>query len=318
MTTQPGSVEQSVPAAGRPVRGRTWLAAIAIAGLAAIVLAGWWQNFVRPENCYCRGRLALTAGDRQTVIREARRLLGKPGFEAHSRLLSGLLFLRERRHAAALNELQHAARDRRTDVAALTAAAECYYLLGKYVQAVNAARAAVERDAEALDARRWLVAAYYDLGAHLHGRQKFAEAFTHFQRAFELKPANNALRQNLAAELVNIGTELASQNQVIAASDYFRRALMLAPGHLDANYRLARALAQNRQNQEAAEYFEKSSVLGPEIHEMHFEFALVLRELGLHDKAVRHLQEAVHLRPDFEAAITELRKSQRFPRRATP
>jgi len=51
---------------------------------------------------------------------------------------------------------------------------------------------------------------------------------------------------------------------------------------------------------------------------MHFEFALVLRELGLHDKAVRHLQEAVHLRPDFEAAITELRKSQRFPRRATP
>jgi tetratricopeptide (TPR) repeat protein len=162
-------IPTAVPQAAQRRPG--WRAAAAIAALSAVIFVGGWWHTLRPENCFRRGRRALargqtmTAGDRQTVIRDSRRLLGTPGYEPHGRLLSGLLFLHERRLLEALNELQHAARDRRTDVAALTAAAECYYLLGKYVQAVDAARAAVERDAEALDARRWLVAAYYDLGA---------------------------------------------------------------------------------------------------------------------------------------------------------
>ncbi|MGE5191535.1 MAG: tetratricopeptide repeat protein [Deltaproteobacteria bacterium] len=162
------------------------------------------------------------------------------------------------------------------------------------------------------------VAAHANLGAILHGRQEFAEALTHFQKAFELEPANNALRQNVEAELVNVGTELASQDQVAAAIDHFRRAVVLAPDHLDAHYRLARALAQNREYQEAAELFERTLVLGPDIPEVHFDFALVLRELGLHDKAVNHLHEALRLRPDFEAAAGELRWLQRRPGGAAP
>jgi tetratricopeptide (TPR) repeat protein len=149
------------------------------------------------------------------------------------------------------------------------------------------------------------VLAHAKLGAILHGRQMFAEALGHFQKAFELEPANASLRQNVEAELVNVGTELASRDQVSAAIDHFRRAVLLIPGHLDANYRLARALAQNREYEEAAEFFEKALVLDPSIAEVHFNYAIVLRELGRRQMAIEHVREALRLRPDFKAAISE-------------
>jgi tetratricopeptide (TPR) repeat protein len=99
------------------------------------------------------------------VLRESRRLIGTPGYEPQGRLLVGLLFARSGRAVAALQELQHAARSEVTAVEAMTAAAECYYSLGRYVEASDVARTALARDAQALDARRWLAAAYYDLGA---------------------------------------------------------------------------------------------------------------------------------------------------------
>ncbi len=144
-----------------PPRG---IVAATIAGLAIITLIGWWWNSLRPENCYRRGRLALAAGDRQLVIRESRRLLATPGFEAHGRLLSGMQLVRDERPADALRELQAAAQDEATAVEALTAAAGCFYALGRYVDAVNVARDALAREDTALDARRWLAAALYDLG----------------------------------------------------------------------------------------------------------------------------------------------------------
>ena len=138
MTTQPRSLDESVQVSRRPNRGRAWLASVAIVGLAALVLAGSWWNSLRPENCYRRGRGALAAGDRMTVIREARRLIGNPGFEAQGRLLSGRLLLHDQRPADALPELQFAAHEPATAVDALTAAAECHYLLGQYLRAIEA------------------------------------------------------------------------------------------------------------------------------------------------------------------------------------
>src|SRR5262245_12671454 len=150
---------------GPPRRPQGRLVAAATGGLAMVFLVGWWWYALRPENCYQRGCRALTAGDRQTVIRESRRLIGTPGFEPQGRLLSGRLLLSERRPADALAELQRAVHDPATAVEALIAAAECHYLLGQYLQAIGAGRAALERNTAALDARRWLAAAYYDLGA---------------------------------------------------------------------------------------------------------------------------------------------------------
>jgi tetratricopeptide (TPR) repeat protein len=167
--------------------------------------------------------------------------------------------------------------------------------LGRVDKAVTSYRRAIR-----LDPR--FAPAHANLGNVLHGLGDFDSALDHFQRALELDPANDVVRQNLAAEFVNVGTQRVSQGMVILAIDDFRNAVRLIPGHLDANYRLARALGQNRQFEEAADYFEKTLALRADIPEVHFDYGLVLRELGRRDRALKHVQEALRLRPDFQAA----------------
>jgi tetratricopeptide (TPR) repeat protein len=160
------SLELDPPGATRrgPFHRRGWLAAAMIVGLLALVVTGMAWDSRRPENCYRRGRLALETGDRHSVIRESRRLIETPGFEPQGRLLSGLVCIWDQRPEEALVELQKAARAETTRVEALTAVSQCYYLLGRYLEAIDTARTVLEEDPEKLDARRWLAAALYDLG----------------------------------------------------------------------------------------------------------------------------------------------------------
>jgi tetratricopeptide (TPR) repeat protein len=160
--------------------------------------------------------------------------------------------------------------------------------------------AASYRRAIRLDPR--FAPAHVNLGNILHAMEDFDGALDHFQRALELDPANEIVKQNLAAEFVNVGTQHVSQGMSILAIDDFRNAVSLSPAHLDANYRLARALGQNRRFQQAADYFEKTLALKADIPEVHFDYGLVLYELGRRGQALEHVQEAVRLRPDFQAA----------------
>lgn len=160
------------PAAGTDTgsspRGATWhktaVILVATLGGVAAVAGGLTWNSLRPENCYRRGRRAVEAGDRVIALREIRRLIDSSDFEPQGRLLSGLLLASDGKPTEALQELQYAAAEDVTAVEALTAAARCYYALGQLVSTVETATAALERDAEALEARRWLASAEYDLG----------------------------------------------------------------------------------------------------------------------------------------------------------
>jgi tetratricopeptide (TPR) repeat protein len=138
---------------------------VAIILCAGLLVGGLWWNARRPEERYRRARQALEAGDSRVAWRESRALLKSSGYDSHGRLLAGLLLARSGRYVNALYELQFAARDEATAVEALTVASECYYRLGQFSEAVKTARTAIGRDPEALDARRWLASAYYDLGA---------------------------------------------------------------------------------------------------------------------------------------------------------
>jgi hypothetical protein len=149
---------------GRSRRRRARGVAATIAGLAVLLVAGLWWYSLRPETCYRRGQRALEKGNRPAVLREVRRLLDAPGFEPHGRLLAGRLLAREGNPAEALRELQYAMAEEATAVEAATTAAGCYYALGQFVATVEIARGALTRDPEALDARRWIASACYDLG----------------------------------------------------------------------------------------------------------------------------------------------------------
>lgn len=143
-------------------------AVIAPAALLCLVAALYWWHSQRPETCYRRGRRALRAGDWQTVLRESRRLRATPEYEPQGRLLYGLYLAECGRPDEALPHLQRAAQGRAVAVEALTAIAENQYRLGRYLDSIEAAREALSHNGATLDARRWLAAAYYDLGAIDH------------------------------------------------------------------------------------------------------------------------------------------------------
>ncbi len=125
-----------------------------------------WQ-FNQPESHYQRAREALVAGDDDVVLQEVEYLTQTTGFESHARLLRGLLLVRKGKLADALTQLKQANAES-TVVEASANAAKCFYQMGQYLNAIDAAHKALSRDSTAIDARRWLAAAYYDLGAVEH------------------------------------------------------------------------------------------------------------------------------------------------------
>lgn len=150
------------------VRGRFlfWMA-VAVTGcvIAGVSVAILWVYTNGPEGHYRRGRAALLAIDRDAVLREVEFLSQSRGYEHHAWLLQGLLLTRLGKLDEAIVYLGKAAEHPAMFVEANTAAAQCLYTSGMYLQAIAAAEAALKRDQECLDARRWLAAAYYDLGA---------------------------------------------------------------------------------------------------------------------------------------------------------
>ena len=145
---------------------RMWLAFV-VAGMvvAGVVIAVRLVQDNGPEGHYRRGRAALSAIDREAVLREVETLSQIAGYEHHAWLLQGLLYTRLGKLDEAIVYLGKAAEQPDLFVEANTAAAQCLYTSGLYLQAIAASEAALKQDDNCLDARRWLAAALYDLGA---------------------------------------------------------------------------------------------------------------------------------------------------------
>ena len=143
-----------------------WVA-VAVTGLliVGVSVAILWVHKNGPEGHYRRGRAALLAIDREAVLHEVEILSQTRGYEHHAWLLQGLLFTQLGKLDEAIVYLGKAAEHPSMFVEANTAAAQCLYTSGMYLQAITAAESALNRDEECLDARRWLAAALYDLGA---------------------------------------------------------------------------------------------------------------------------------------------------------
>jgi tetratricopeptide (TPR) repeat protein len=124
-----------------------------------------WSSQFGPDASYRRGRLAVEAVDRDVVLKESARLIETDGYRHKGFLLRGLILARIRRFDEAIPWLEKASMSEPLTIEASTVAARCVYSTGHYVEAVNAANAALMLDDNATEARRWLAAAYYDLGA---------------------------------------------------------------------------------------------------------------------------------------------------------
>jgi tetratricopeptide (TPR) repeat protein len=148
---------------------RAWRIGVGVTVLVAGAV-GWaaWISQTTPAASFRRGRAALISGDRAIVLRESEALVKVRGHEAEGWLLRGLLLVRQGQLDQAIVYLQRAAEDKSVAVEANTAAAQCFYMSGLYLQAIDASQKALAQDSSCLDARRWLASAYYDLGALTH------------------------------------------------------------------------------------------------------------------------------------------------------
>jgi tetratricopeptide (TPR) repeat protein len=296
----------------------------------AVLAARHW-NANRPRNRYLRGREALAAGDRRTALRESQFLIGTNDFEPHGHLLAGLLLVGGGRPADALEELQHAAWDDETAVEALTAAAECYYALGQSQKVIETARTALSRNENAIEARRWLAAAWYDLGAMVNAvselerisaedpgdprsefllgliakdDEQFASAVEHYRKAL-LRGITGDTRETLLRDLAD---SLLKLSRFEEALDVLKEAER-SPRVLTSE---SEALQGLRRQEEAYERVREAIELDP----AYFPARLQQGSLLLFDQRVAEaatsLEEAVRLSPHSSRAHFQL--SQAYQR----
>jgi len=218
---------------------------------------------------------------------------------AHMNL--GNIFRSSGRLEESLESFRTAARIDRRSPAARISVGTVLFDLGRTDEAEANYRAALKLapdDAEA----------HANLGIALHKQERLEEALHEFEQAHRLDPGNAVARQNFCAELVNVGTQLASRGKVDWAIRNFREALRLDSELFQANYELAYALFRQGKLEESAELFSKTLALNPDFAEAHFEYGLVLAEMGQRERAIAQLREALRLQPALEGAQQALRQ----------
>lgn len=144
-----------------------WLFALIL--ILVTVLVGWgahrYVRYTLPESIFQAGKEAFARGDLETVQGAAEALKGKPGYEPHMHLLRGMVLLRLDQLEEAIRECGHAREHPDTRALAHALSGEALSRAGYYRDADRVLTLAVQMDPDLTDARRWLAATYYDLGA---------------------------------------------------------------------------------------------------------------------------------------------------------
>lgn len=136
---------------------------VIVAIFAGVLLAR--RTLDGPQRRFREALRAVEAKDVKRIRQIAVALDEFPEYSPHAHLLWGILALDGGRPQEALSELGQASDHVETRVLALTFMGEVYYHLNRYVEAERVLLAAIADDPTQADARRWLAAVYYDLGA---------------------------------------------------------------------------------------------------------------------------------------------------------
>ena len=199
------------------------------------------------------------------------------------------------------------------------------YKQGRYAEAFEATRVAIEQDPD-------FFKAHFNLGAILHALGRFEEAETHLRRAIALNPQDvDAFRKlievltpqgryeeaiDLMAQAVALDSaspqaielhclmgQTAQENgQPEVATEYYMRALEIAPHYAKAIRRLAHLRSEQQRYDEALELFQRLIDLDPSDAVAHGNMGIVLFYLGRSNEALQSFDRALFLNPNLETA----------------
>ncbi|HVP14431.1 MAG TPA: tetratricopeptide repeat protein, partial [Terriglobales bacterium] len=174
-------------------------------------------------------------------------------------------------------------------------------------QSLAVALADAHHEQEAIAEYRRAIAAdstradtHYELASILARERRFSEARREFESAERLAGGDPelALRE---------GEVAVDQGDRAAAEAYFRRALALKPGYVEALDRLGVLLALRGRPSEAVTELRLASEWTPRDPQVHMHLALALLRLGGHDaEAASHLRAALRLEPGSVEPCNEL------------
>ena len=170
---------------------------------------------------------------------------------------------------------------------------DALYEQGRYEEALDVTRIAVERRPEHFQA-------HFNLGATLDKLGRFEEAETHLRRAIALGPQNLDASHQLTELLFRMGEDAQDNRKPEAAAEYYIRALEIDPHYVEALHRLASLITDQQRYDEALELFQRLVAIDPSDAVAHGNIGVVLFYLGRSDEALQHFDQALSLNPTLE------------------
>lgn len=184
-------------------------------------------------------------------------------------------------------------------------------------------------DAEKLNPGDYLL--QQDLGLAYMAKGDLDTAVHHFKTALEIKPDYAVARNNLGAAylamedwdsaiecfkmltkdllyatphfpLANLGQAYYEKKEYSEAEKYFKEALKMEPGFVNALFGLGKTYLAMGEVRKAAEYFELAVKAAPNNADAQFELADTSRLLGDLDKAVEAYSRVIELSPGSDLA----------------
>ncbi len=302
------------------------VATAVVLGLGVVVVIA---NQYGPEASYRRGRQALYAGDRDAVQRESKRLMDTVGYEAKGFLLQGLVCAQSGKPGEALKWLEKASLSKPLTVEAATAAAGCFYSMGRYLETIDAAHAALALDDSRVEARRWLAASYYDLGATSHAEielervskeaprdprpdrllgliakdaEQYTKAVTHYQETLERDPRQPD-REKILLELAEAQVKDGKFEDALVTLGQCQRSSAALTWTAEASRGLSRL-------DKAGQYVQQAIELDGQFFPAKLSFGKLLMDQGRAEDAAAVLATAAQLEPSNSQVHFEL--SQAF------
>lgn len=136
---------------------------------AGVALAFCWHSRRKTPDWHFRaGVAAFDENDLDRVLVAAEALHGVDGYEPHRHLLEGMVLLRNGRLFDAIETFGLARHHADTQALAYALSGEALYRAGVFRDAQRILATAIQLDPGQIDARRWLAALYYDVGAMDH------------------------------------------------------------------------------------------------------------------------------------------------------
>ena len=255
----------------------------------ALLIVGflWWSERSL-SSAFERGLMAAENKNLEGITAAIEELQGHSQFDSHCHLLRGMSHWQRGEIADALSELGSAVGHPDTTSRALVCSGRIFIESGDHANAVRMLMGALEADPKSVDAHRYLVATYYDVGAMEHVLQ-------HIDKVVELAPED--MRPWRMRGLI-----LKDFERFDEAVPAYEGALQRSPtAHVEREIRseLAECLLQLRKFDEAIEQLNR---LEPSADQQAM-LAEASLALGKNEQAEKSLARALEMEPQNRRAL---------------